>query len=338
MARKFIDGCTHYGTAHILHKYESKSSYVNIVTENPRRAGVKSLQFVDTTGWSWVKTRDIGLTTEGYVGVAVRPPVTQTYRYGAITFYKDSTAQVTAMWDPDGKLYIKRGDVDGTTLASSAVGQLPEGGWCYVEFYGKPDDSTGAAEIRVNGSTVISVSGEDTKPDTATGCNAVMLLGRGSHQMTDVYVDDAAFQGDCIIETLMPTADGTESDFTPLSGTNEENIDDDGTIDDDSTYNYSATQGDMDTFVTEDVENRPASDILSVAVNVAMRKDDASTRVVKPVARVNSTNYPHSTGVTLISSYKVGQRIWDDNPDDSNPWEEADVNGAEFGYEQSSVT
>lgn len=341
MGLVFIDGCSHYDD--VLDKWGTASATMRASAADAsqpyaRRAGTHYLYTVQTGEDDYVETPVLGLTTRAVIGCAVR--AVQGSASGGITLYAGSTPQLTLFWDTSQRLIVKRGGRDGTTLASTDPGAVPLDSSFYIEFDGTIDDTNGAAEVRFNGSEVedLTLTGQDTQPAAATGVDRIRFFGRGTNCFTDIYIDSADFHGDCIVDTIRPTGAGTHTDWTPSEGANHENVDDATQIDDDDTYNAASAQDEKDTFAFADLASRPTSSIKGVAVNLALRKDDATTRVVKPVARIGSTDHLHGTGITLASSYAVAQRIWQLNPDDSAPWEEADVNDAEFGYDQVAVS
>jgi len=331
----FVDGTSHYSPAQITRKWGAHSG-ASISSYGPR-SGASSILLASG---DWLRSVAFSALTNRIV-LGYRH-----YHYmgsGRLYLMSGTTVQLTLEWDTDGSMTLYRGTESGTELASAAAGTLPSDGWAwnYVEIDATIDDSTGAVEVCVNGSTVddLTVTSEDTQPDTTTGVDRFQLNCTASQcNFTDFYVDTDTLNGDCAVYTLRPSAAGASTDFVPSAGDNYENADDDSS-DDDGSYNSSTDQGDKDTFAFEDLPALGiASTILAVAENVTLRKDDASTRQLKPVIRIGSTDYPHATAAEAISSYAMHQRIWTVNPDDAAAFEDADVNNAEFGYEQSLVS
>ncbi len=338
MALIWMDGCTHYTTNYMTQKWglASAAQVASVYDVGKRRPGSGHVKLVLED--AYVQTPVLSLTNRAVIGVALYVAAES----GGIIFYSGTTPQMSLAWDGSRRLHVKRGDDEtGTILASSDINVVPVGSWFYLEFDGTVDDSSGASEVRLNGSAIgaLTLSGVDTKPSAVTGVDRIRIIRRGAYNdlhLTDLYVDSNTFQGDCIVETIMPTANGAHADFTPSAGTNYENVD--GSIDDDETYNASNTQDHMDTFAFGDLTSMASSEILGLAVNLSLRKDDSATRQVKPVARIGSTDYLHGTAISPAGTYAVAQRIWETNPADAAAWEEADVNGAEFGYKQTLVS
>jgi len=72
--------------------------------------------------------------------------------------------------------------------------------------------------------------------------------------------------------------------------------------------------------------------IHAVKTQITIRKDDAGTRKVKILRRVNGVDYQGGEK-DLLTSYKTFAVIDENNPNDSETWEEADINGMEIGVE-----
>jgi len=198
-------------------------------------------------------------------------------------------------------------------------------------------DSSGSYEVRVNESTVVSDSGADTKAGTDSGVDALNLRGSisggGYLRLDDLYIADDDFQGDCRIDTLWPDGAGNYSQWTPTpSGTsNYANVDDANDQDDDSTYNSTDVLNEIDSYTFDNLTPISGANILAVALNLALRKDDAGQRKFTPLIRISSTDY---TGTELdgYDNYKTRQEIFENPPSDpSSAWSDSDVNGAEYG-------
>jgi len=136
------------------------------------------------------------------------------------------------------------------------------------------------------------------------------------------------FLGDSRIITLKPNGAGASTQWTPSANSNYQNVDD-TTSDGDSTYNYSGTVGQIDTFAMEDISG--SGTIKGIAINLVARKDDASARQVSPITRVGSTNYEGSAH-TMAATYVMYQSIRETNPATASAWLVSEVNAAEIGY------
>lgn len=316
----FVDGCSHYASADVLKKW-SEGTSAAIVATNPRRAGSKSIQPYA----SFPLTTPILPTSDYYViGFAFR--LTGLF---SVDFRLGGTVQVKVSYS--AKVFsVYRGD--GTPLGQvNLEGIIFENEWYYLEVGTLVHDSAGTVEIRLNGIPVLSLSGKDTRSGV-DGIDRISLYY--STLFTDIYVDSAAFHGDCLVDTARINGNGAHTDFIPSAGTNYENVDDDGAIDDDATYNTEAAQGSKDCFTTENIPSRPLSSIVGTALTLVARKDGAGSRALTPFIRIGTTDYQHPTKEMIVSDVYHGlQAVWEANPALSGEWSEAAVNGLQIGCE-----
>lgn len=333
MALRFVDGFDHYSLpSQLTMKYQTLSlSDATFMTG--RRAGSQALLF---RGSEW-----IALTLDNQntwiVGMAV-------YFVGngtdALVRFYDSAGdpQASVVVQTNGTIRLYRGTTN-TTLATSDLA-LNLNTWYYLEAKINIADSGGLFEVRVNEAVWVTYSG-DTKQTSVTGANRVILYGRpADNAIDDLYICDGTggsnndYLGDCRVDTIYPNGAGTYSDFTPQgSGTNWENVDE-SQLDENSSYNYSNTVGHKDSFA---FTNLPAitGSIFGVQACIGARKDDAGARVVRPLARIDSTDY-EGGDLYLSGSFLFFRQLWQQNPDTTAAWVQADIDDAEFGYKIQS--
>lgn len=328
MALLFIDGCTHYGTADTPLKWQGSFSGVTIGNTNPRRSGTKHM--IGSTASSLSYVLPVAKATL-VVGVAFYCTVFDQTVYPFLIFSRGSTfSNVCVQIHADGSISARRGWNPGTVLQQTAPGLVYPDSWYYLEFRATPDNA-GSWEVWVNGISVLWGTG-DTQDGPASGVDKLEVRFPGSTTyLTDWYLDDETMHGDCRIETIMPAGAGYHSQFTPSAGLNYANVDDAGAIDGDTTYNASNTAGHRDTFILEDISERFGSEIKGVQVNLTVRKDDAGSRVITPLIRANSVDYPHLNGVIVADVYRSWRWLYGSHPDLS-PWTRANVNAMEVGY------
>jgi len=255
------------------------------------------------------------------------------------------TADALSLYlDTSGHLVVKA----GAATLGTATSALALDTWNYIEFKGEIANSTSIETILViNGTVEITIP---TSSDTLSGAgpiNGVQFemggLASGSFYLDDIYFCDMSgsvnndFLGDCVVETLMPNGNGYVSDFVGSDADSIDNylhVDDPTTPDEDSTYIESSTVSDKDAFTFEDLSGE-VDIIHGIALTSIAKKDDANPRILEQLARPISTDYSGNEH-TLATSYAKYTDIWETNPADSAAWEEADVNGAEFGIEVES--
>ena len=326
MAVVFTDGCTHYQTADMLYKWYSSSG--TIVATNPRRSGSKSIY--GNYGIVTKQLPAIGANT--HVGCAMR---LNSYNYSYIGF---STAggnfNLSVAFNSDMSISVRRGTYyGGTILQTSPINVYRYNEWFYLEFGGFIDASAGTYDARINGTSIISNYVGVNTYGSGTAANLYVTFSAYS-QMTDFYIDDAAFHGDCFVATLPIVGAGTYAQFTATGDTdNWKCADDPGAIDNDTTYNASNTVNQIDTFALQDIPSIAGSAIHAVALNATWRKDDPGTRKVTPLYRMNGVNYL-GTEVNMFDNYHQTQEIYETRPDGGGAWVEADLKYPAFepGY------
>jgi len=237
----------------------------------------------------------------------------------------------------DGTISLLR----STSILGTSVAPLLADTWYHIELVGEVSNSTTIECIlKVNGVTVITLTtGTDTH--TANGITKIQLgkfgVPAATYYFDSFYLMDQSgaknntFIGDCVVAAIHPDGAGYLSDFDGSDGNKVDNhlLVDEADPDDDTTYVEDDTVGGIDSFTYAAMSETPA-EIFGVAVTTMARKTTANARTIKQIARPVSTNYTGDEHI-LAESYACFQDIWEDNPADAADWEEADVNGAEFG-------
>jgi hypothetical protein len=275
-----------------------------------------------------------GAISTCYTGFALKlngtPDAHSTYPF--IAFFNGADVHAKFHLTTTGQI---RSYGSGGLLDTSEV-VLNVGAWHFIEIKVYCHTSAGTIDIKVDGKLITSLTSIDTQ-DNATEILKVRFGGiyQTTAYLDDWYIADDKFYGDSRIYTIRPDSDETHSDFTPLSGSNYENVDD-AKIDNDSSYNESSQQGDKDSFGV----TLPAvvGDIHGVQLTNSLRKEGGATAKVKNLIRSNSTDYPDAIENTLAVSYASFVSMHLTDPDDSNPWTKAKIEAAEFGVEVTALS
>lgn len=333
MALRFVDGFDHYSLPAQLNMKYHTLSIDDATFMTGRRAGSQALLFRSA---EWIAVTLDNQTT-WVVGLAV-------YFVGngteAIVRFYDTAGDVQAsvVVQTNGTIRLYRGTTN-TSLAISDLA-LNLNTWYYLEVKINIADSGGLFEARVNEQVWVTFTG-DTKQTSVAGASRVILYGRAAdNAIDDLYICDGTgssnndYLGDCRVDTIYPNGTGVYSNFTPQgSGTNWENVDE-TLLDEDTSYNHSNTIDHKDSFA---FTNLPAitGTIFGVQACLGARKDDAGVRVVRPLTRIDGTDYEGGDQY-LASSFLFARHLWEQNPDTSAAWTQADIDDAEFGYKIQS--
>ena len=250
--------------------------------------------------------------------------------------------QVGVGLDTNRRLIVYRGSV--STVLATGTTVLPNGAWTYIEFKAKVDPTTGTYEVRINGLATpeLSATGQNTRNSSnsfLTGFRLLVSANAISCRFDDIYFLDTTgsaplndFLGETRVQTLWPTGAGASTQWTPSVGSNWQNVDDGngGNMDSDTTYNSSATVGQIDSFALQDLSGTPT--VYSVAMTWDARKDDAAARQVRSRLKSGAT-IANGTTQTMGSSFAGSRDVWDTDPATGVAWTSSGVNALEAGYE-----
>lgn len=235
---------------------------------------------------------------------------------------------------------------DSTDAYVAQTAAISYNTWNYVEVK-VTKGATGSCEVRLNGESSIAAStanyGTLDADKIEFTCTATGFTLISSMSFDDVYVLDTTgsapqndFLGDCVVQTLAPTADGVGVDWAPDSGTARyarvKELT--GTFPDgDTSYVSSSATGDIDTYDVGGVSS-PSGTIYAVQTNLYARKDSAGAASIAPVIRQGGINYVGTT-VGLSTSYVTYSQLWALDPS-GGAWTTSTVSNDEFG--QKNVT
>lgn len=300
-------------------------------------------QWVITDGWYAKSGGNIAYAYKNFdsqsgwtVGLLFRITSTTTDNRAIIAFQNDSTTQTDLRFNAaTGLFYVTR---NGTILdtGTTTLGISEE---VYVEFQSTFADAGGICKVNLNGTSEIDFTG-DTNYDSTTTNRVWLSAGNSWFQLKDIYINDNSggvddsFWGPINIATQTVATDGTHTDFTPLSSTNASNVDD-TSIDGDTTYNYSTTANDIDTFnVTSTGYSTGTVKGVEWVSQVRQVETGANPRIA-PVYRINSTDYVGSD-IQPSTAYMLLTQQFNQSPDTSSAWTLSELDGMEVGYKRTA--
>lgn len=345
MALLYWDSFDHYAQAKLLDKWSSyRVDHATATIGATGRHSTNGIGIVHTGG-GYCRLRRILPVAPDVVIVGMALNISSLNSMVIFCLMDNTTEQISIRVLNDGTLQLWRGD--GTALLSSTLpGAFPSSGvWHYLEAKITIDNAAGAAEIRVNDNEVMNDGPFDTQASSSAQVTQIQLGGQALTTYNTLYYDDLYvcddsgsycndFLGDTRVCALFPTANGVHTDFTPLVGTNWQEVDE-VSPDDDTTYNASNTPTDRDTFEMDTLPvDITAGTVHAVCAVICSRKDNSGTRTLEPSVRVAGTDYDGDP-VNIPSDYAYHNLYaWETNPDTAAPWLIAEVNNPlESGYE-----
>lgn len=273
-----------------------------------------------------------------FVGVAVRTDNNGAIANDFIMLYGDTgtTRHLAVRLNTATSIQLYRGD--GTQLATATCPSFGSNAWHYIEISATIADSGGTAEVRVDGTSLISYTGDTKNGGTNTTIDMVRFTGNGgnvSSYFDDLYICDSTgsaphntFLGDVRVISLSPTAAGSSTQFTPDTGSNYARVNEIPY----SAANYvqSGTSGNRDTYAMADLTGTPT--ILAVQTCVVAKKTDAGAMSMKVAIKSGATVY-YGTTTALSSGDATVVDLRTTDPATSSAWTSSGVNALEAGAE-----
>ena len=250
-----------------------------------------------------------------------------------------STNQIGFRIGSDGKPQIVRGD---NVVLANAASSVALNTWHFFQFRATVADSGGTAELRVNGQTVATYTG-----DTKNTANAFVNGWRvdafsGQNAWFDnivVYSDSGNAPNTWTPETRiyddLPNGAGAAAEWTPSAGANWQCVDEQPS-NGDSDYVSAASSPLTDVYAFPASTVPAGSIVYAVAVHATARKDDAGTNDLDLILRSGSTNYVSGTSSGLTSTYVRYRRLWDTDPATGTSWTVSGANAASAGIRRTA--
>jgi len=326
MSLIFMDGM-YYATDDIAYKYNISGSGTYISDET-RRVGPNSIYMSNENAYGHNLAYNPPIPVENCVlGFAYRTTLK------SMTFLTLGTANITIRINEDGSLTCQTPGDDFTTDPATITAST----WCYFELKYTQSPTVASVVIRINGSVAGSVTNQNLTANT-TYFNFYNAYGSAAptYRFQDLYICDGLgatnndFLGDVKVDVIRPDSAGTNTDFTPSTGANWENVDE-VTSDGDATYNDSKEIGDKDTYNLSAM-SITGQNIYGVQQCSIIRKTDASSKKAKQLILSNVTESEGSE-LSLNDTFTGYQRIIEQDPDTATTWTESGVNALESGLE-----
>ncbi len=242
--------------------------------------------------------------------------------------------------DTGGNIECYRGS---TLLGTSSGVTLTTSVNYYIEIKATLNDSTGSVTVKINGTTVLTLTNVDTKnAGTAAVFDSVYLGATNTTTQTvmidDWYVCNGAgsvyndFLGDVTVETIRPDGNGNSSQWVGSDANSTDNY----LLVDESTYSAadyveSGTTNNKDLY-TYGALAASSGSVKGVMVTGVMQKTASASQSARQITRISGTNYNGSSQALTTSDLPYAQ-VWEQSPATASDWSISEVNGAEFGVE-----
>jgi hypothetical protein len=330
MALLFMDGFDHYATADGLKKWNVFGTGVTINSSGGRRSGgclnfSNNTRFVDKTLPSSYATLIAGFAYDASAGNTA----------DIMCFLDGATIHAGLHLNANNAIVAFRA-TNATVLGTSANGVVPASGFCHIEVKILVSDTVGTVDVKVNGASVLSLTGQDTRNAGNASMTGFRIRSTGVNcKVDDLCVCDTSgstnntFLGDVRIDTNYPTSDGNYTQFTCSSGSSHFALVDEATPNT-TDYNDGAAVNDRDSYGMGNLTALTSQTVYGVQVNTAILKDDAGAKSAATFVRSSSTNGDGASTALGTSQTYISQ-VFETDPNGSIAWTESSVNAMEAG-------
>lgn len=346
MALLWCDSFDYYGnSANLTEGAWAEITGVSLSSANPR-TGTSHLR----SGAASTARRVLGgpKTTVGIAAAFYFSALPVANNNARLFEFRDAAnvAQVTIMAQSTGVIEVFRG-VSTTSLGVSASPAVVAEAYQHVECVVFFSQTVGTVEVRVNGVTVVSLSGIDTVATSLVECSQV-AVGRSGSASSIIDTDDVfcyddtgsfnnTFIGDRRVLTLFPDANTIQADWTAVGAATGYECIDEASPDGDTTYITAAAPGSPGPISEFGIQNLPAgiSAISAVVVVEMARKTEAGVAntqwsVISGASETAGADKP----MTEIYTYR--QDIFETDPASAAPFTPSEVDALQIKVERTA--
>jgi hypothetical protein len=255
---------------------------------------------------------------------------------------ESGTVHIDVRLFPDGTLRVTRA---GTALGTgSFVASVNV--FYHVEMKAVIDDSTGTIDILVNGASILSLTGQDTKNGgagtvTEITIGATMITNLANQvpattvKFDDMVTNDAAFLGDCRVREDLPTGTGSVDDGVATGAADSRQATDEAPPDNDTTYAELVNVGDKILLTYATIPT--TEEVVAAGMMPYAKKSTAGAATFKTNVKIGATEYtPGADQAPSAGSYAYFQDLMMVSPATSAAFTATELNGAEIGIEKTS--
>lgn len=232
-----------------------------------------------------------------------------------------------------GDLVVKRGDHNGTTIAS-AVGAVNGDKVRVITGYVKVADSGGRVVVKNSGTTLIDYTGDTRNGGSSGHVESVMVrVPGGTHYCTfeEITLSTHGELKVGYMKVLDPVANGTYQQFAASAGSAYECIDENPPSDADYIYRADSATGEKSTFAMGDLAMDPTS-IGGIVVATRTTLSDTGESQIKH-AILSGGTYAAGSAMSIPNNAVWKQSSWLTDPNTGAAWTKAGVNAVEAGVE-----
>lgn len=358
MALQFIDGFDHYGTGAGSLTAMANGVYANVGQTGPSNTQVRTgtyglkMAAVSNDFYRRVFSGSVATAGLGYAHWCGSLPVNNaTYILAA---FRDSgnLDQCAIVLQSTGAIAAYRGNgaINGSysALLGTSSPVIVTSSWQHIECRVTIDDTVGTVEVRVDGVTVLSLTGKDTKA-TATAGTAQVMWGRGSDSIgTPVvteYIDDLFawdttgganndFIGDRRVRTIFPDGNAATQEWAVTGAASAYQAINEAAPDGDTSYISASTSPTTSEFTLQDAPVSVGA-ISGAQTYVYAKKTDAGTATMQ-VSMLSGVSVSAGADRPVTTAYTYWMDMHPVDPATGAPWTRDGLNAATLRVRRTS--
>lgn len=234
----------------------------------------------------------------------------------------------------NGTLAVYNGD---DTLQGTSVTVITVDEWQYWEVYVKIHETEGAFLVRVDGVPVLSLTNINTQNSPRATHDCFTLLNSNvATWYDDVYATDSGFLGPQKIYPIGPAGAGSYSQFARGgldTGSNHSQVNELAALgpDDDTTYVYSSTASEIDSYTASDLDASITGDINAFQLMIHAKREVSGIATLHPSLVIQGQVFSGPVETLSTTGYFYHDYMWERNPYTGNQWTRAQINAFEIG-------
>lgn len=341
MALLWMDGFDHYSNTETFMLDGLYAQASGILSSSPVRTGLRSL-LIDQ-GTILRKVLPSGRAAVG-VGMGLYFPQIPSINNNAVLIdFRDNTntRHVAVGVTSTGALEV----FSGVSYLGTTAPVLTANAWHHLEMAVGFSNTVGTVEIRVNGVTVLSLTGQDTVSTANVQCAQVASFNTAGSPTSNFYIDDLFiwdtlgshnndFIGDRRVLRLLPNADTAETDWVRNTGSNDFEAIDEVPPDDDATYVEATAATDRSEYGMENL----GAEVVNVAALMTLpriKKTDAGTANAQ-ISLVSGASVTAGADRPITTAYTYWPDVFETDPATGAPWTPSAVNSALVRIERTA--
>ena len=251
-----------------------------------------------------------------------------------------SQIQIDVVVGTAGEIWVFRGASQVNLIGVTRGANLRPGVWAYIEIQTTINNTTGTVIIRVNGNTVLNLTGQNTRGNSNNFASSVRFTGNatgGSNSyFDDIYICDGSgsnnttFLGPQKVVAILPSADNGSQQWSTSSGSTHFSLVNENPPDDSTTYVQDTVSGHVDLW---DYANTPSTiaNIKGVQVNTVFEDTDATAFSLVERCVSGATTSDASSVAGTNGTFKVAAFVLETDPNTSALWTQSNLDAAQFG-------